>query len=158
MGYISPEREKEYKEKIFDDIYLFSWVYFMIALIISMVFMRFHFRDVSSFFELFYLLLKVMIFSVITTIFFTIMSLLFFSMNFHFRKKFIYYFYKIKYRNNMNDVNYTYLCKRLEILILNNKMSKKKIEKEASFLLKKNTLRNEEIERNLKILRKKEIK
>ncbi|MDR2878623.1 MAG: hypothetical protein LBV03_01735 [Fusobacteriales bacterium] len=58
----------------------------------------------------------------------------------------------------MNDVNYTYLCTKLEILILNNKMSKKKIEKEASFLLKKNTLRNEEIDRNLNILRKKETK
>lgn len=45
----------------------------------------------------------------------------------------------------MNDVNYNYLCTKLEILILNNKMSKKKIEKEASFLLKKNTLRKEEI-------------
>ena len=120
---------------------------------------RIHCNELNyTLFELFYLILKVSVLSFITTVFYTIMSLLIFSASFHFGKRILYFFYKIKYRNNMNDVNYTYLCTKLEVLILNNKMSKKKIEKESSYLFRKNTLRKKEIDRNLMILRKKEIK
>ena len=146
----------EKKDQKFDEIYFSSCLVFTIVFAISIAFVAFNFKGVLSFFTLFCLLLKIIIFSIITTIFYTIISLLLFSLNFYFRNKVLYYFYKIKYRNNMNDVNYTYLCKRLEILILNSKISKKKIEKEVSYLSKKNILRKEEIKRNLRILKNEE--
>jgi hypothetical protein len=95
MSYISPEREEEFRDKKFDDIYFSSYIFFLIVCIVNTIFMDLHLEGISTLFELFFLLLKIFIFSFITTIFYIIISLFLFSMSFHFGKRILYFFYKI---------------------------------------------------------------
>ena len=55
----------------------------------------------------------------------------------------------------METLTHQKVCKS-NTFILNSKISKKKIEKEVSYLSKKNILRKEEIKRNLRILKNEE--